>query len=113
MREELSELIRFESADPRVVGVEVTEVVVAADLRKADVLVTLPGEAELRMAALAGLDAAKGYLRVQLMHRMDLHRMPELRFRASSEVAGGQDIGRLLRRARRGRPTIEKQKHEE
>ena len=106
MREELSELIRFESSDPRILGVDVTEVVVVSDLRKADVLVTLPADADQRTAALAGLESAKGYLRNQLMNRLDLHRMPELRFRASSEVASGQDISRLLRRARRGRPTI-------
>lgn len=110
MREELSELIRFESSDPRVSGVEVTEVVVAADLRKADVLVMLPPEPAARAKALEGLESAKAYLRNQLMHRMDLHRMPELRFRACTDVAPGPSMNRLLRRARRGRPAIEKQK---
>jgi ribosome-binding factor A len=105
-------LIRFESADPRVLGVEVTEVVVAADLRKADVLVVLPADPDSRAAALAGLESARAYLRNQLMFRMDLHRMPELRFRASSEVGSGQAINRLLRRARRGRPASEVPKPE-
>jgi len=41
MREELSELIRFESSDPRLAEVDVTEVIVASDLRRADVLVSL------------------------------------------------------------------------
>lgn len=109
MREELSELIRFESADPRVAGVEVTEVVVSADLRKADVLVTLPADEAGREAALAGLDSARGFLRSQLMNRMDLHRMPELRFRAGAEVSGGAKLNRLLRRVRRGRPAAEGQ----
>lgn len=103
MREELSELIRFESADPRLAGVEVSEVVVSPDLRKADVLVALPGGTEERGEALAGLEHARGFLRRQLMNRMSLHRMPELRFRAGAEVDGGKPVGRLLRRARRGR----------
>ena len=44
MREELSELIRFESADVRLSGVDVSGVVIAPDGSKADVLVSLPGD---------------------------------------------------------------------
>lgn len=101
MREELSELIRFESSDPRLTDVDVSEVIVASDLRRADVLVALPaGEAE-RAAALAGLDSAKLFLRRQLMKRMDLYRMPEFRFVPATD--SGAPMGKLLRRARRGR----------
>lgn len=102
MREELSELIRFESSDPRISGVEVTEVVVASDLRRADVLVSLPADPDARAAALEGLEHAKMFLRRQLMNRMDLYRMPEFRFVADSQSAGAP-LGKLLRRARRGR----------
>jgi ribosome-binding factor A len=104
MREELSELIRFESADPRISLVEVTEVVISPDNRRADVLVNLPAGTEERKAALEGLESARHYLRRQLMQRLDLFRMPELRFKADSEVASGAPIERLLRRVRRGRP---------
>lgn len=103
MREELSELIRFESADPRLANIEVAEVVVAPDLRRADVLVAVPQEGEARREALEGLESAKAFLRRQLMNRMDIHRMPELRFRPATEVATQAPLGRLLRRARRGR----------
>ncbi len=104
MREELSELIRFESADPRIHQVEVSEVVVSPDMRKADVLVMLPADQEERAAALAGLESARVYLRAQLMQRLHLFRMPELRFKAATEAAAGAPIERLLRRVRRGRP---------
>ncbi|MBI5282590.1 MAG: 30S ribosome-binding factor RbfA [Candidatus Solibacter usitatus] len=103
MREELSELIRFESDDPRITLVDVTDVVVSPDMHRADVLVALPGGAAERAAALEGLTSARLYLRRQLMQRLDLFRMPELRFRADSEALSGAPIERLLRRARRGR----------
>lgn len=103
MREELSELIRFESSDPRLAEVDVTEVVVASDLRRADVLVSLPAEDPARQAALEGLEHARGYLKRQLSQRIELHRMPELRFVAAAETSGAP-LGRLLRRIRRGRP---------
>lgn len=104
MREELSELIRYESDDPRIQLVEVSEVVVSPDMRRADVLVALPGDAQERAQALAGLESAQLYLRRQLMQRLELFRMPELRFKPNVESAQGAPIERLLRRVRRGRP---------
>ena len=103
MREELSELIRFELSDPRLLGVDVTEVHCAANLAKADVLVVLPAEAEARAAALDGLEHARFYLRRQLMERLDLYRMPEFRFVAGIETRSGAELNKLLRRVRRGR----------
>ena len=103
MREELSELIRFELSDPRVQGVDVTEVHCAPNLTKADVLVVLPPEVEARGAALEGLEHARYYLRRQLMERLDLYRMPELRFVAGVETRSGSELNKLLRRVRRGR----------
>ncbi len=103
MREELSELIRFESADPRLSGVDITDVVVAPDMRRADVLVMLPGSAEERATALAGLEAARLFLRRKLMQRMDLFRMPELRFQADFVPHNDAPTSQLRRRLRRGR----------
>jgi len=104
MREELSELIRFELDDPRVEGVEVADVVVSPDMRRADVLVLVSGSGDEPQAALEGLDAARHYLRHKLMERLSLFRMPELRFRPAAELAGGAPLDRLRRRIRRGRP---------
>lgn len=104
MREELSELIRFESSDPRLAEIEVTEVVLSTDARRADVLVRLPEQAAARAHAMEGLEHAKGYLRHQLAQRVDLFRAPDLRFVPDSQLGGGPDLGRLRRRLRRGRP---------
>ena len=104
MREELSELIRFESADPRLSGIDVSRVIVSPDMKKADVLVSLPGNSQSRQAAMEGLINAKAYLRKQLAARIELFRMPELRFVADSEAITDRPLGKLLRRARRGRP---------
>jgi ribosome-binding factor A len=107
MREELSELIRYESSDPRLAEVDVTQVILSTDAKRADVLVSLPAEEDRRKAALDGLTHAKAYLRRQLMQRMDLYRFPELRFVPASETGSGSPLTRLLRRARRGRITEE------
>jgi len=104
MREELSELIRFELDDPRVSGVEVAEVVVSPDLRRAEVLVVISGTEQEQESALDGLQSARHYLRRNLMLRMDLFRMPELHFRPAAELPAGPAFERLRRRLRRGRP---------
>jgi ribosome-binding factor A len=106
MREELSELIRFESADPRLTGIDVSGVIVSPDMKRADVLVSLPGDAQARLNAMQGLLTAKAYLRKQLAARIELFRMPELRFVPDSEPVSDRPLGKLLRRARRGRAKI-------
>ena len=103
MREELSELIRYESDDPRLADVEVSEVVVASDLRHADVLVSLPPDNESSLGALEALHHARNFLRRRLMERMTLYRMPEFRFVAAAQSTG-TPLRKLLRRTRRGRP---------
>lgn len=98
MREELSELIRFELDDPRLTQVEVAEVHVSPDLRKADVVVTAPGT-----EAMDALESARHFLRRQLIQRMDLYRMPELHFVAALLGAETRSVRKLQRRLRRGR----------
>ena len=104
MREELSELIRVESADVRLAGVDVSSVVIATDGSRADVLVSLPPGQEARRLAMEGLMHAKVYLRKQLAARIELFRMPELRFVADTEPVSDRPLSKLLRRVRRGRP---------
>lgn len=104
MREELSELIRFELSDPRIQGVDVVEVIVSPDMRSADALVMVSGSESEQQAALEGLQAARHYLRRNLMQRIDLFRMPDLRFRLAAQLPSGEPFERLKRRIRRGRP---------
>jgi ribosome-binding factor A len=103
MREELSELIRFELSDPRVLGVDVADVHCDPKMTKADVLVTLPTEEKSRTKALEGLEHARNFLRHQLVERLNLYRVPDLRFVSGTETRTGAELNKLLRRVRRGR----------
>lgn len=98
MREELSELIRFELSDPRVAQVDVSEVHVSHDMKKADVVV-VAGNPE----ATEGLEHARHFLRRQLMQRLDLFRMPELRFVTALVQKEPAQLRKMQRRMRRGR----------
>lgn len=98
MREELSELIRFELSDPRVSQVDVSEVHVAHDMKRADIVVV-----SANPEAVEGLEHARHYLRRQLMQRLNLFRMPELNFVTTTIGNGALDMRKLRRRLRRGR----------
>ncbi|MCC7156505.1 MAG: 30S ribosome-binding factor RbfA [Bryobacterales bacterium] len=98
MREELSELIRFELSDPRVTEVDVSAVHVSHDLKRADVVVAAGNP-----SAIEGLEHARHFLRRQLMQRLDLFRMPELRFVTTLVGNDPAQLRKLQRRLRRGR----------
>jgi ribosome-binding factor A len=104
LREELSEIIGYELSDPRVGGVEVTEVLLAPDLRVAQVRVSLQGSEEERHQALEGLEHARHFLRREVSHRLQLYKLPELRFEADAEISAGRRVDQLLKRIRKGRP---------
>lgn len=80
VREELSELLIREIADPRVRGISVTDVTIDRELAYANVYISALEGAERWKEILAGLESAQGFLRRELSHRIDLRSFPRLRF---------------------------------
>ena len=109
IREEISEIIGFEMEDPRLAGVNVTDVQVAPDLRHAQVRVSLSGSDREQEIALQALDGARHYLRHELARRLNLRRMPELHFEKDLWQETVQRVDVLLRRAKKTRSKAENQ----
>jgi ribosome-binding factor A len=107
MREELDEIINYELSDPRIGEVSVTEVHLSPDSHMAHVTLRLPGDEASRRATFEALRHATGFIRHQLAERIELFRVPELRFEPDSAVDPNR-IGPLMRRIRRGRPREER-----
>jgi ribosome-binding factor A len=102
LREEVSELIQFELTDPRLTNVHVVDVQVAPDGRSAHVQVSIPTEeAEAGMEALRG---AAGFLRREVASRLDMNRIPDLRFEKILDLGPPARANKLLRKVRKGRP---------
>ncbi len=80
VREELIALIGFESDDPRLLPIEVTDVHLSPDGRHANVRVAIRGNERDQKQSLAALDHARHYLRRELASRLTLHHVPELHF---------------------------------
>jgi ribosome-binding factor A len=104
IREELYEIIGYEMSDPRINMVDVTEVLVAPDMRHARVRLHLGGDETSRGEALLAIEGARHFLRRELAVRLRLFRTPELHFEPDADAAQGERLDRLLRRVRKGRP---------
>jgi ribosome-binding factor A len=102
LREEIEELINYELGDPRVHTALVAEVIVTPDLRRAQVRLALAGDAAEQRETLRVLEGARQFLRHALRDRLEMYRIPDLHFEAAVEAA--TNVGRLLKRMRRGRP---------
>ena len=94
---ELTTLLQTDMNDPRVGFVTVTGVEVSGDLRRARVFLSILGDETARRTGLEALEHARGWLRRELAHRLDMRRTPELEFRLDTSGERGERIERLLR----------------
>lgn len=102
LKRELSRILLGEVKDPRVSGVTVTRVSTAPDLTLARVFVQLVGDDAERKETLTGLGAATPFIRTTLGQRVDLRRVPELRFELDRSLEHALRIERLLEEAATG-----------
>ena len=103
IREELSEMIGYEMADPRVGSAIVTEVQISPDKRHALVRVRV-SEGSDEKKTIEALDHARNFLRRQLATRLDVYRIPELHFESDVSSELGSKMEHLLKRIKKGRP---------
>jgi ribosome-binding factor A len=98
LRDELYEIINFEVSDPRVGTVEIAAIELSPDGRRAVVRVQTQTD-----ESLAALIHAGAFVRHELAERLDLFRVPDLKFEAASNLGPPARIESLLKRAKRGR----------
>ena len=107
VREELSELIGFETADPRLLAVDVIDVHVSPDGKHATVKVAIRGNEKEQKQSLAALEHAGGFLRHELAGRLSLRHVPELHFSQDKNPDVESRIDFLLKRAKKSRGRME------
>ena len=96
IRAEMSILFQREVRDPRVQLASVTRVEVSRDLGHARIWVSVLGDEEQRLAAMEGIEHARGFLRGQLARRLKLRVTPELRFELDRGAEHLREITDLL-----------------
>ncbi|OQY48793.1 MAG: ribosome-binding factor A [Anaerolineaceae bacterium 4572_78] len=94
IRQEISKLLLFNTRDPRINFVTVTEVKISSDLKSAMIYVSLLQDDE--KDAMSGLESATPYLRRQLAQNVSLRYMPKLVFKIDRTLAHAKKIEDLL-----------------
>ena len=92
----LAELIRTELRDPRVGLITLTGVELSRDQSHAKVFFTVLGAQSASAEVGEGLQAAAGFLRTHLAHRLTTRKVPELHFEFDESVERGVRLSRLI-----------------
>ena len=105
LREEIGAMIEGELSDPRIAFCYVSEVVLNPGGKSARVYIAVDGAAadiaKAEEDTLAGLEAAKGYIRYELKERMGVRHVPDLTFLADRSGRFQARIEELMDRARK------------
>ena len=98
LRQELDSLLRREAKDPRLDSIwSITDVEVSGDLRHAKVFVSVLGTDDEAETTLAGMNAARNFLRRELSHRLNtMHHVPEINFKRDTSIERGVRMGAVL-----------------
>jgi len=107
VREELSEIIGFETEDPRLLAVEVIEANVSPDGRHATIKVVIRGTEREQKQSMTALEHARHFLRHELAARLSLRHVPELHFDQDRNPDVESRIDFLLKRAKKSRGRTE------
>ena len=103
----LNELLRFESKDPALANVSISDVELSRDLSLARVWFSVLDPAADVDAAAQGLRRAAGFLRSRLGKELAVRHVPELRFEHDDSAERGLALTDLIDRAGGGRPSEE------
>lgn len=110
LREEIDSLIGGELNDPRIGLCHVTEVVMAPGGKSARILVDADGDDQEVADTLAGLTAARAFIRTEVRDRLGKRHVPELTFHIDRSEKTKERIDELLGRVqKRARKQQQKQ----
>ncbi len=96
IREVVSMAILVDLKDPRVSGVTVTFVEVAADMRQAKVHVSIMGDEKKQRLSLVGLQNSAGYLQQKIANRLDTRYTPRVTFVLDKGIKNAMAVTRIL-----------------
>jgi len=100
IREVVSRVLVTELSDPRMGLVTVTGVDVSADLRIADVRVSVLGEAKARNQCMEAIAHSRGHIQQRVADAIDMKYCPLLRFHLDDSVKKSVAVSALIAKAR-------------
>ena len=101
LRDEIGAILEGDLADPRVGLATVNEVLLPSDGKSARVMINPEGSEREAEETLAGLNAAKGFIRHQVLERLGLRHVPELFFYLDYSQQHKGRVEELLKRIKK------------
>jgi ribosome-binding factor A len=92
----LSELLRRDVSDPRLMDLTVTRVLIDRELQHANVYVNALGDESRQKEVMKALVKASGFFRYELAQRMSLRTVPELHFHWDPTLAYAEEVDQIL-----------------
>ena len=103
---EINAMLAGELKDPRLEGTVVaSEVRVQPDMKHARVFINVQGTNKEQSDAIKALEHASGYIRRELVERLQLRRVPELHFTLVLSQEHVERIERLLKEMKKDKPS--------
>jgi ribosome-binding factor A len=101
LKEEIGVIIEGELGDPRIALCTVTEIALAQDGKSARVYIEVAGDERESEQTITAINAAKGYIKRELLIRMGVRHIPELNFLLDKSQEYGSRIDDLLGRIKK------------
>jgi ribosome-binding factor A len=101
LKEEIGVIIEGELGDPRIALCTVTEIALAPDAKSARVYIEVAGDERESEQTITAINAAKGYIKRELLIRLGVRHVPELNFLLDKSQEYGSRIDDLLGRIKK------------
>ena len=101
LKEEIGAIIEGELGDPRIALCTVSEIMLSPDGKSARVYLQVQGTEEEAAATVKAVNAAKGYIRRELLERLGVRQVPDLTFLPDRSEQYGARIDELLGRIKK------------
>jgi ribosome-binding factor A len=102
---EINAMLAGELKDPRLeVTVVASEVRVQPDMKHARIFISVQGSEQERVDAIKALEHAAGFIRRELVKRLQLRRLPELHFTLDLTQEQVERIEQLLKEMKKDNP---------
>jgi ribosome-binding factor A len=86
IKQEVSDIITRKLSDPRIGFTSVTGVDIGADLQNATIHVSVMGSDQQKEDTMRALSRAKGYVKGELGHRIQLRDVPDIYFKLDTTI---------------------------
>ena len=101
LKEEIGAIIEGELGDPRIALCTVSEIALSPDGKSARVFLAVQGDEQESRQTLKAVNAAKGYIRRELLDRLGVRHVPELTFVLDRSEEYGARIDEILGRIKK------------